>query len=110
MSPRASNATRFPVGDTDTETISFSAFVARAQRRRVGDDADGHFGDLLARQAEEINASALLKDDRVGTDRRKRDVEVVELRHLTHRAGAEILGPDVVALLGAAIGNEIDRV
>ena len=83
---------------------------ARAQRRRVRHDANGDLSDLLARQAEQIDAPAFLKHDRVRTDRRERDVEVVELRHLADGAAAEILGPDVVALLTAAVREEIDRV
>ena len=80
---------------------------ARPQRRLVGDDADGHFRDFLGRQIHQVQAAARLVDDRVGPDRRKRDVEVADVGHLAHLA--RLVRPDVVPLVGAAVRHEVDR-
>ncbi len=82
----------------------------RAQRRGVRHDAHRHFGHALARQTQQVQASAGLKHDGVWTHRRKCDVEVVELRDLPNTPGPEVLRPDVVALARSSIGQEIDRV
>ena len=83
---------------------------ARPQRGGVGDDADLDFGHLLGGEIQRVETAAGEKHDRVRTDRREGDVEVDELGDLPHRAGAEILGPDVVPLARAAVRDEVDGV
>jgi hypothetical protein len=90
-SPRASNATRLPVGDTDAARPPSSAFSSRARPSSGSVTTRIGTSEPSRREAQEVDPAAFLEDDRVGADRGKRDVEVVELRDLARRAGAQIL-------------------
>ena len=82
---------------------------ARLEGGPVGDDLDGDLGRLLGGQVQQVEAAARLEHDVLGAEGRERHVEVGELRHLAHGA-ALVAGPDVGALVGAAIGEEVERV
>ena len=82
----------------------------RPQRSLVGDDAHWDLGAFLGLEIEQIQTRAGLEHDRVRADRRKPDVEIGEVGHLTQLAAGALERPDVVALVGPAIGDEVHRV
>jgi hypothetical protein len=71
---------------------------------------DGNLCGFLAGEIHEKQATAGLKHDRVRANRRKGDVELVELRDLTDGVFRQIIGPEIVAFVGPAIGQEVNRV
>ena len=82
-SPRASKSARLPVGDTAADWIKrVDLRRARPQRRFVGNDPHRDLALFPRRHVEEVEPSAGLEHDPVGTERGERDVEVVELGHL----------------------------
>ncbi len=83
--------------------------AARLERGLVGDDLDAHFARFLGRQIQQVEAAARLEHDVLRAERREGHVEVGELRHLAERS-VLVAGPDVGALVGAAIGQEVERV
>ena len=82
----------------------------RPQRRLVGDHVHRYLGRLLRGEVEEVQPAARLEHDAVGPERRERDVEVGEVGDLPDPSRANVVRPDVVALVRAAVGQEVDRV
>jgi hypothetical protein len=80
----------------------------RAKRGFVGDDSHGHLFLLAGGEVEEVEAAAGLEDDAVRPARRKRDVELGEMRDLLQTSAADVERPHVVPLVRVTVGDEID--
>ena len=83
---------------------------SRPQTGEVGDDLHLDLGVLLVVEPHQIEPATGLKDHVGRADGGKGDVEVGEVRDLTHLSGRRIEGPDVGAQGGAAVGEKVESV
>ena len=111
-SPRASNTARLPVGETDARAMSASppSALRGFSVDPIGHHLHVHFARLLGLQIEQVQPAAGLKDDVVGAERGIRDVEVAKCVTCRSAFVFDVERPDVLALVAAAIGQEVERV
>ena len=82
----------------------------RLYRRPVADHVHVHRLEILRRQVHPVQFAPGLKDEVRRPDGGKVHVEVRKVGHLPLLAGLQVVGPDVVALVGASVREEVERV
>ena len=82
----------------------------RSQGHLVGDDLDRDFRAVAGREIHQIQRAPGFEHNVLRSDRRKVNVEILEVRHLPGLAGRRVDRPDIGPHLRAAVREEIDRI
>ena len=77
------------------------AFAGQSDRKSLG---------LLARQVENIQVPAIFKADRIRPQAWPHHIEIRKVRELLNLLAPQVIAIQIQAVLGAAIGREINRV
>src|SRR5690606_11401741 len=82
---------------------------AGPERGLVGHYLHLHLTGLLGGKIEEVEAAPVLEDYLRRPDRGEGDVVVREVRDLPELLRPQVVSPDVVPLVRAAVGEEVER-